>query len=104
MSFAPHSRSRGFPTVLENPCTRRRFQARVYARFQLKFELNRIGDTRTVSCFASDRRFEWINVTREKLWETRASREAIAPEVGTMLVGCTNTGRPPSSSSVNRTV
>src|SRR5262245_22993618 len=57
---------------------------------------------RIVICFASERRSEWINVTREKLCDLRASPEAIEPVVGTMLVVSTKTGRPPSPARLNR--
>src|SRR5690349_1820897 len=103
MSFAAQTRSSGLPTVLEKPCTMRRFHARVYAKFQLKFDWNRVGETRTTTCFESERRSEWISVTREKFCVTRASRDAIDPVVGTMLVGSTYTGRSPSPAKLNRT-
>ena len=42
--------------------------------------------------------------TRANDCDTRASRDAMLPVVGTMLVGSTNTGRPPSSASENAAI
>ena len=88
MSFSPHSRSNGLPTVLENPCTRRRFQACVYARFQVKRELKVTGETRTVICFESERRSELISETRESRDQALLLRELISTLIGTaVLIG-----------------
>src|SRR5688572_28823656 len=73
------------------------------------FQVNRWkGDVRTGeipsrSCALCDCRSDRISFTREKLWEIRASRDAIEPLDSTMLVGSTNTGRASSSASANRT-
>src|ERR1051325_2102996 len=55
----------------------------------------------TVSCWLSERMSERCSLTRLNSDDTRASRDAIAPVVGTMLDVCTYTGRLPSSLSVN---
>ena len=68
----------------------------------MKLELKLVGEILNTICFESDRRFELMNVTREKLCDTRASPLAIEPVAGTMLVGWTNTGRPASSASLKR--
>jgi hypothetical protein len=53
----------------------------------------RTGEIPTRSWPLCDRRSDLISLTRENSGETRASRDAIEPVAGTMLVGCTNTGR-----------
>src|SRR5690242_7415329 len=102
MSLSPHCVSSGLPTVLENPCNRRRFHDRVYAAFHVKFELKVVGAMLTVIDYESERRFDRMYDTLENLSETRASPAAIDPVVGTMLVGSTNTGRFASSANANR--
>src|SRR5689334_4748341 len=61
-----------------------------------------MGLSRTMSCADCDLRSERYSDTRENDCEMRASRAAIAPVACTMLVGCTNTGRPCSFAIPNR--
>src|SRR5438094_107909 len=62
-----------------------------------------IGDSLRLSWLVCDWRSERISVTRANDGDTRASRLAIDPDVVTMLVGNTYTGRP-SPASVNRSI
>jgi hypothetical protein len=98
--------SSGLPTVLVKPRTRSRTLEYTYDAFHESFCVGdvRIGDRPTRSCALCDRRSERISFTRANEGEFRASRDAIEPVVGTMLVGATNTGRPASSPSANLTV
>ena len=50
-------------------------------------QLNVEGARRNVSCLLRDCRSERISLTRENFGVTRASVDAFAPVVGTMLVG-----------------
>src|SRR6185312_12665882 len=88
-----HSRSRGLPAVLPNPRTFSRTFEYTYERLHPKLLLGVAGDSPNLSCLLSDFKSERSSVTRENSWLTRASREAIAPLAGTMLVVCTKTGR-----------
>src|SRR5690349_6169559 len=94
----------GLPTVLPKPRTRSRTLPYTYARLHEYVVLKLTGEKRRLTCRLSDCRSERISVTREKSGVTRASAEAITPVVGTMLVGCTYTGRSPSLPSANRCV
>src|SRR5438105_1632560 len=54
-----------------------------------------------LSCAVRDSRSDRTSETRAKFCETRASRDAMLPDVVTILVGATYTGRP-SSPNENR--
>src|SRR5687768_3093667 len=97
-----HSTSSGLPTVLEKPRTRSRTLEYTYDALHESFVLNCPGDSRNESWRLSDRRSDRCSVTRANDGETRASRDAMVPVTGTMLVGCTKIGRPPSLARVNR--
>jgi hypothetical protein len=60
-----------------------------------------MGERRTLICDVRDWRSDRISVTRAKSCDTRASRDAMLPVVGTMLDVSTYTGRL-SSGIVNR--
>ena len=74
----------------------------MYAALQPNFVGPRvIGDRRRLSCAVRDCRSERISVTRENDCDTRASRDAMLPVVGTMLSSRTNTGALPSDVNGN---
>src|SRR6476469_2403247 len=98
----PHSTSSGLPTVLVNPRTRSRTLEYTYDALHMRRALYCPGDRRNDSCRLSERRSERCSVTREKSGDTRPSRSAIDPVVGTMSFGCTNTGRSASLPNANR--
>jgi hypothetical protein len=88
--------------VLLKPDTCSRVYVYVYDALQVNRTGPRgIGDRPTMSCAVRDWRSERISETREKSCDTRASRDAMLPVIGSMLLCCTYIGRP-SSARVNR--
>ena len=77
MVFVPKPRTRSFTFVY------------TYDSDHEYAELNVSGEIEARNWRLSERRSDLLSVTRLKSWETRASREAMNPVRGSMLVGCT---------------
>src|SRR5437899_2195607 len=91
----------GLPAVLEKPLILSRTLLSVYATPQVNCEFTDSGESCSCSCRLTDEKSERSWVTRLNWGLSRPSPAAIAPVVGTMLEGWTNTGRLASSGRVN---
>src|SRR5688572_10215310 len=86
--------SSGLPEVLLKPETCSRTCVNVYEPLHEKATGPRlIGESRTLTCPVCDLRSDRTSETRANDCEMRASRAAMAPVAGTMLVVWTKTGR-----------